>query len=100
MATQKEIFVVDFTVHLQALIDEALEYAPSLVASWNSLGYNSGGSDPVVDGDLTNFNGVTAAQLNSAITALGDLANYFNNVAVPTLDRAPIFNDLKNVQLT
>jgi hypothetical protein len=97
MATQKERFVIELTDVAKSLNTYALEQAPDIVQQWQSLGYASGGSDPIIDGDLTGFNGLTAAQLNSFIGALNVLDNYFNNVAVATSDRVALYTNLKFV---
>jgi hypothetical protein len=97
MATQKEQFVINLLDTAKPLTEMILENAPAIVTQWNSLGYGSGGSDEIVDGDLTNFNGLTALQLQLFIGALQQLDNYLNNVAVVTATRNAIFNDLKFV---
>jgi hypothetical protein len=97
MATQKELFVIDLIDVAKALTAAGMEQSPDIVTQWQSLGYASAGSDPIIDADLTNFNGLTAAQLNSFIGALNQLANYFTNTAVTTAAREAIFNDLKFV---
>lgn len=98
MATQKELFVNDLLDLAQALNTFMLENTPDIVQQWQSLGYASAGSDPIVDGDLTAYNGLTAAQLNSFIGAIGLFDDYFNNVSVPAADRVAIFTNLKFVE--
>ena len=48
-------------------------------------GYDSGGSDPIVDGDITDLN-KTAAEVALMITLAQQFANFVNNSAVTTGD--------------
>jgi hypothetical protein len=102
-ATKKELFVAGLINLAKLLNNFMLEKAVSVVSIWNSQGYAAAGSNPIIDADLTNFNSaespqaLTAANLNVFITALNELDDYLNNVAVPTADRASIYTNLKYI---
>lgn len=48
-------------------------------------GYNSGGSNPIIDADVSALD-LTAAQVGSWITLLEQLEKFFTNTAVTTAD--------------
>lgn len=48
-------------------------------------GYNSAGSNPIVDGDVSALD-LTAAQVGNWITLLEQLEKFFTNTAVTTAD--------------
>ncbi len=99
MATQKELFSIDLLTVAQSTTTQVMDEINNVINTYFDNGYNGGGSDPIVDGDLsTNFNGLTAAQLGSIITAFQQLDNYFNNSAVTTADYSVNFNAVRNAQ--
>lgn len=57
-------------------------------------GFNSGGADPIVDGDVSGL-GVTAAQLAAFITLSQQLQNFADNAAVTTGDYRATLNGLR-----
>lgn len=97
MATQKENYVISLLDLAKNIANEAMDKGPDLTSQYFDLGYNSGGGDEIVDGDLTNFNGLTAAEVSGVITALQQLANYFDNAAVTTGDYAVSYNNVRYV---
>jgi hypothetical protein len=48
-------------------------------------GYNSGGSNPIIDADVSDLD-LTAAQVGSWITLLEQLEKFFTNQSVTTAD--------------
>ena len=58
-------------------------------------GYNSGGSDPIGDGDVVTL-GITAAQLGSLVTLIQQLNNFLGNVAVITADYDSTLNVVRS----
>jgi len=48
-------------------------------------GYNGGGSDPIVDGDVSDLD-LTAADIAGMVTIAQQFRNFLNNVAVVTGD--------------
>ena len=99
MATQKELYVVEL-IRISNTLSQVMEKPELLTGQYFDLGYNSGGSDPIVDGDLINFNGIVAADVTNAITALEQLTNYFSNSAVTQGDYAASYNNLIYGKLT
>jgi hypothetical protein len=57
-------------------------------------GYNSGGSDEIVDADVADLN-VTAAQISSWITLLEQWGKFWDNQAVTTGDYDATMNALR-----
>ena len=58
-------------------------------------GYNSGGADPIGDGDVVSL-GITAAQLGSLITLTQQLNNFVGNAAVTTGDYDSTLNAVRS----
>lgn len=99
MATQKELFALELLSVAQTATSEVMDKVADVDSLYFDNGYNSGGSDPIVDADLAAFNGLTAAQVGSVITAFQQLDNFFNNSAVTTGDYAVTFNAVRNAQM-
>jgi hypothetical protein len=57
-------------------------------------GYDSGGGDPIVDGDVVSL-GITAAQLGSLITLIQQLNNFLGNSAVTAADYDSTLNAVR-----
>lgn len=90
---QKTAFIVELIRDAQALApimdklsDRNKEYFDS--------GYNGGGADAIVDGDVSLYD-ITAAQFTSYITLMQQLDNLFGNAAVTTGDYAATINALR-----
>ncbi len=100
MATQKELFVIDLLEVSQNSATQVMDKVVDIDSSFFDNGYDGAGSDPIVDGDLTNFNGITAAQISSVITAFQQLNNFFQNSAVATGDYSVTLNAVRNARFS
>lgn len=80
----------DFSTRLAALFAEA----PDLEGVYFDRGYNGGGSDPIVDGDIAGL-GVTAAQVTAFITMIQQLQNFAGNSAVTSGDYSATVNAMR-----
>ena len=68
--------------------------APDLESVYFDRGYNGGGGDPIVDGDVSGL-GITAANVASGITLIQQLQNFANNASVTTGDYSATANNLR-----
>jgi hypothetical protein len=84
ISASKATFVADLQAAFNQLIGAKLALA-DLVNFYFKNGFNSGGSNPIADGDVSG-NGLTAAKVAGAITLAQQLANFFGNSAVTTGD--------------
>ena len=57
-------------------------------------GYNSGGTNPIVDGDIVSLN-ITAADLAALVTLAQQLNNFLGNLAVATGDYDATLNAVR-----
>ena len=57
-------------------------------------GYNSGGTNPIVDGDIVSLN-ITAANLAALVTLTQQLNNFLGNLAVATDDYDATLNTVR-----
>ena len=57
-------------------------------------GYNSGGTNPIVDGDIVSLN-ITAADLAALVTLAQQLNNFLGNLAVATGDYDATLNTVR-----
>lgn len=57
-------------------------------------GYNSGGSNPIVDDDLASL-GITAVQLGNMMTLAEQFANFLNNIAATQADYDTTLNAMR-----
>jgi len=64
---------------------QAAEKLINLGELYTDRGYNSGGSSPIVDGDVSDL-GFTATQLGSLFTMVTQLSNFLNNGTVTEAD--------------
>lgn len=55
--------------------------AQQIASAYFNLGFNGGGSNPIVDADATSF-GLTATKVASMITEAQQVANFFGNLPV------------------
>jgi hypothetical protein len=58
-------------------------------------GYDSGGGDPIVDGDVASL-GITAVQLGALITLIQQLNNFLGNSAVTAADYDSTLNAVRD----
>lgn len=100
MATQKELFVDRLLQVAQRTAFQVMDEIGSITDQYFDNTYNSGGADQIIDADLSNYNGLTAAEVGSVITAFQQLANYFNNAAVTTGDYAVTYNAVRDAKRT
>lgn len=88
----------EFAEELQenaTLMAQLAERMVSLEATYFDRGYNGGGSDPIIDGDVSSF-GITAANVSSWITLAQQFANFRDNSAVTTGDYDSTLNAIRN----
>lgn len=100
MATQKELDVIDLLEVANNTAKQVMDKVQTIESVYFDKGYDGAGSNPIIDGDLTNFNGLTAAQIASNITAFQQLNNFFQNIAVVQGDYSVTLNAVRNVQLS
>lgn len=100
MATQKELFVNSLLQVAQKFAFEVMDKVVDIDSQYFDNGYDAVGSNPIIDADLTNYNGLTAAQVASVITAFQQLNNFANNIAVTTGDYSVTFNTVRNAKIT
>lgn len=84
----------DFVKHLQrrmTVLAQEAEVAGPLSKFYSDNGYNSGGSDPIVDADISSTT-LTAVEVASIITLLDQFDNFQGNVAVTTGDYKSTMN--------
>jgi hypothetical protein len=65
-----------------------------LVTVYFDEGFDSGGADPIANGDIESL-GITAVELGSMITFAQQFNDFLNNAAVATLDRDPTLNAMR-----
>lgn len=75
-----------------ARLDHDLE---ALNSVYFDRGYNSGGSDPIIDADIAELN-VTAADIAGMVTIAQQFRNFLNNVAVVTGDYDTTLSQLRS----
>jgi len=88
---------IAFAQEGQALCTEladVLERFKSYFATYFDRGYNGGGSNPIVDGDLTSL-AVTAAQIAASITLAENIDKFANNQAIFQSDYDATINGLR-----
>lgn len=79
--TKKERFVWEaFDVFLK--VKEVMESVNGVIDPYFDNGFDSGGSDPIIDGNISEYFDFSAAEFGSGITALQQLNNLFRNSAV------------------
>ncbi len=92
MATAKEKYVIDLLAQVKTIGATALDLGASLENQYFDNGWDSGGGDPIVDGDLAGFNDLTALDVASVITMTQQLNNFFANAVVTQADYAATVN--------
>jgi hypothetical protein len=88
---------IKFSSKAQALattLAQASNELDDLVTVYFDEGFNGGGSDPIIDGDIVSL-GITAVELGNMITFAQQFNDFLNNAAVATLDRDPTLNAIR-----
>jgi hypothetical protein len=88
---------VAFAQEAQVLCTDLAEVSERMTSVFNTYfdrGYNSGGADPIVDGDLTSL-GVTASQIAAFITLAENINKFFDNQASLQSDYGSTINGLR-----
>lgn len=67
---------------------------PKLIGTYFDLGFNVGGADPIVAGDITHVN-YDAADLGSYVTLMQQLDNLFENSSVTAADYGATLNKMR-----
>jgi hypothetical protein len=83
-----------FLTNVQILgntLEAARVLSEQLVNMYFNAGFNSGGSNPIIDADGTSY-GLTPAEVAAEISVAQALANFFGNASVATGNRQ-IIND-------
>ena len=91
--SQKLTFVSKVQERATTLAQVA-DLVSDLVSVYFDRGYDSGGSDPVIDADLAAL-GITAANLTAFITLGQQLQNFLDNAAVATADYDATLNTMR-----
>ena len=75
---------------------QAANDADDIVSVYFDRGYDSGGSDQIVDGDIIEGLNITAAQLGLLITLFQQLAKFVGNAAVTQADYDATLNVIRS----
>jgi hypothetical protein len=89
----KSAFTSTFIARIEELA-KVMDQINAMTEEYFDNGYNSGGADEIVDGDLTDF-AITATELGNGITLFQQLDNFFGNSAVSTGDYRATVNMLR-----
>jgi hypothetical protein len=79
---------------LATILAQASNDLDDLVTVYFDEGFDSGGADPIANGDIESL-GITAVELGSMITFAQQFNDFLNNAAVATLDRDPTLNAMR-----
>jgi len=93
MSVVKQRFV-NGVLDMAKTLAETKDLLASARAVYFDRGYNSGGSDPIIDDDISGL-GVTATQLTNMMTLAEQLENFFGNSAVSTADYDASLNQFR-----
>lgn len=89
---------LSFAQNLQGKISvlaKAADELENLYTIFFDRGYNSGGSNTIVDGDLSSI-GITAAELGEAITFIENLGKLLNNQDPTNADYDATLNKIRS----
>lgn len=95
MSTEKERFA-DNLLDLAAKLIDVMDASEQFENTYFDLGFNSGGADPIIDGDVSSRL-ITAAEVESFITFIQQYRNFIGNTAVSQGDYAATLNALRHV---
>lgn len=93
--------MADKSTYVRKLMDAATRLSQvanefgDLVSVYFDRGYNSGGSDELVDGDIASGLGITAVDVGNGVTLAQQLDNFLNNASVSTGDYDATLNKLR-----
>lgn len=90
----KNTFVQKFQDSATKLAQVANEF-DDLMSVYFDRGYNGGGADELVDGDISTGLNITAADVAAGVTLAQQLANFLDNTAVVTGDYDSTLNKLR-----
>ena len=79
---------------LATTLAQASNDLDDLVTVYYDEGFNSGGADPIANGNIESL-GITAVELGNMITFAEQFNDFLNNAAVATLDRDPTLNAMR-----
>lgn len=93
----KKITFADQALRLNKKIAEAMDQIAATSSAYFDNGFDSAGSDPILDTDLAERPGLTAADLSAFITLLNELNKFFEDGAVTQADYSATVNKLRYV---
>ena len=96
MATDKEN-AASQARSLATTFDDLYQRTRPFVELYFDKGYNSGGSDPIADGDITDT-GTTATAISNLVTFFQQIDNLWDNAAVTQADYSVTINAIKNIK--
>lgn len=90
---------LSYAIGIRRLTTKLMEDAEDLMVLYDiyfDRGYNSGGANEIVDGDIIE-SGITASAIADVITAVAQLSNYMDNASVTTGDYSASYNKTRNL---
>lgn len=95
--TKQKLNFVTAITSLSGTLLNAKYLADQIYAQYFDNGYNSGGADELVVGDLagSEFEGLDIADITAGITAIENLVKYFGNEIAVQADYLATYNQLK-----
>jgi len=75
-------------------LGKALNDCDNLFSTFFDRGYNSGGGDPIIDGDIASLK-ITAADLGGFINLAEQINKLMNNLAVTQSDWGSVVNKMR-----
>jgi len=81
-------------IDLHQKLADVADNAADIEKEYFDLGYDSGGSDPIIDTDIENL-GITAAAITSGITMLQQCDKLFTNQATTPADYIATINQFR-----
>lgn len=79
---------------LATTLAQASNDLDDLITVYFDEGFDSGGADPIANGDIESL-GITAVELGNMITFAQQFNDFLNNAVVATLDRDPTLNAMR-----
>ena len=94
MATEKQRWT-DEIYNISLKLSQVMEKAPEIVGAYFDNGYNSGGADELVTGDISSVYNFTGAEVGDLVTLLQQFNNFHGNSAVTTGDYGATLNKIR-----